>query len=312
MPGTGAMKTLARHLFAIVLLVILSGAVVGQPTRVVYEGSDALPPVKIAGHAANIHTQGLFVTEHQYYVTGRLETKPKRALLLRFNRSDLKTYEYIDITPASPEDETAVLDHAGGFDLVDDKYFLIPIARSNPQGPTLVVRVNFSPRNPLAQCESEIVFKVDDHIGAICYEPTTRRLYGANWDTKIIYAWDITGQAEQQFARSQWVAENPQWQLAVQDWKSAGGRFAQVPGTIIAGGIDKSPDRAAEASSAVIDFLDPGRRRQLARIHMPAIEGVTRPVTNEGLAWYQQHLFLLPEDIGRGAKVLRFRIHDER
>ena len=36
---------------------------------------------------------------------------------------------------------------------------------------------------------------------------------------------------------------------------------------------------------------------------------VGRPVTNEGLALLQNELFLLPEDFGKGAKVLRYSFH---
>ena len=55
--------------------------------------------MQIDGDPAVIHTQGLYVDDEHFYVTGRFEKTPKRALLLRFERSDPQRYEYIDITP---------------------------------------------------------------------------------------------------------------------------------------------------------------------------------------------------------------------
>ena len=297
-----------RHVIVIVLLLVQAWfPIYAQPPIFQFEGSDALPEVRINGLEAVIHTQGLFVTKDYYYVTGRLETEPKRAYFLRFNRQNLKRYETIDITPVGTPGTENTLDHPGGFDFAQGSFW-IPVAMSKPQGPSVILRIEMRPQEPLTNWSPQIGFLVNDHIGAICYEPATRTLYGANWDTRSVYAWETSGELKKKIERDQLVRDNADWQLAVQDWKPATDSFLASPGVIIAGGIDKSPTRPTHESVAVVEFLDLAQQRSLSRVRMPSITGVRRPITNEGLAWHGSLLFLLPEDIGRGAKVLRFRM----
>ena len=297
-------------------LFLISAAAIGHaaqlvsaqpaPPTLTFVSSDRLPPVKIDGETALVHTQGLWVSDDHYYVTGRLERRPKRALLFRFDRHNRQRYEHIDVTPNSPSRSSEKLDHPGGFDFFDG-YFWIPVAQSKPQGPSVIYRIKASPGQPLSQLKAEVAFIVEDHIGAIAYEPSTDLLYGASWDTKSIYIWNPRGELQRKIARAQLVKRNPRWQLAVQDWKHVPAGWFGSP-AIIAGGIDKSPHRIAADSNAVIEFLDMKAGTSLAEIRMPPVEGVTRPITNEGLAWHHDELFLLPEDLGRGAKVLRYRL----
>ncbi len=301
-------KSNDRSVIVIVLLLVqTSFPIYAQAPDFQFEGSDPLPTVHINGLEAVIHTQGLFVTKDHYYVTGRLETESKRAFFLRFNRQDLKRYEYIDITPVSTPGTEKTLDHPGGFDFAQGSFW-IPVALSKPRGPSVILRIEMRPQEPLTNWSPQIGFLVNDHIGAICYEPATRTLYGANWDTRSVYAWETSGKLKKKIDRDQLVRDNADWQLAVQDWKPAADGFFASPGVIIVGGIDKSPTRPTDASVAVVEFLDLAQQKSLSRVRMPSITGVRRPITNEGLAWHGSLLFLLPEDIGRGAKILRFRM----
>jgi hypothetical protein len=88
-----------------------SGRTFAQQSPIVYEADDVLPNVSIDGESAIIHTQGLYVTDKHYLVTGRRETDPNRALLLRFSRADLRSYEFLDIT--TPPVNGVILDHPG-------------------------------------------------------------------------------------------------------------------------------------------------------------------------------------------------------
>lgn len=301
-------KSNDRPVIATIFLLVQTWfSIYAQAPDFQFEGSDPLPAVRIDGLEAVIHTQGLFVTKDHYYVTGRLETEPKRAFFLRFHRQELERYETIDITSDSTPGSEKTLDHPGGFDFAQGSFW-IPVASSTPHGPTVILRIAMRPREPLANWSPRIAFRVDDHIGAICYEPATSTLYGANWDTRSVYAWDTSGKLKKKIGRDKLVRDNADWQLAVQDWKTAAGGFFTSPSVIIVGGIDKSPTRLANESVAVVEFLDLAQQISLARVRMSSITGVRQPVTNEGLAWYGSRLFLLPEDIGRGAKVLRFRL----
>ena len=283
-------------------ILVVAGLMLGdvasdQQHRLVCEGADVLPEVNISGQPAIIHTQGLYVTDNHYLVTGRWESEPKRALLLRFSRNDLRAYEYIDITP--PAIDGVTLDHPGGFDVDSKGRLWIPLSTSYATGTSLICRFRIEPNKPLTPREPEFFFRVNDHIGAIC-RTKDDSLVGANWDTKRVYLWSAEGTMRTSIDRNNLFAEAPKWQLAVQDWK-----FTQRNNRpfIIAGGIDKSND-SATATIQLIDFVS---REIRESYRFPKRDDVSRPITNEGLALHESRLYLLPEDIGRGAKVLRFK-----
>jgi hypothetical protein len=204
----------------------------------------------------------------------------------------------MDITP--PKIDGATLDHPGGFDVDTEGRFWIPLSTSNAAGPSLICRFTIEPNQPLTPSEPDRAFSVDDHIGAICLTKDGS-LIGANWDTKRVYQWSTTGETLRSIARNELFAEAPDWKLAVQDWKRVQRERCAL---IIAGGLDKS----RESSRATIQLIDivGGNIHETHRFARQ--EDVSRPITNEGLDIHEQTLFLLPEDIGRGAKVLRFTI----
>ncbi len=260
-----------------------------------YEGSDELPVVKIDGESVKIHSQGLFVTKESYLVTGRLEAKPKRASLLRFSRTD-DSHELFDITPKEIGGKT--LDHPGGFDMDEKGRFWIPLSTSNRAGPSLICAYEIEEEQPLSNASLAFTFDVDDHIGAVCC--VGDRLYGANWDTKSVYVWDRKGKLERKIDRGKLFAQTPDWQVAVQDWK-----HLEVDGKadrIILGGIDKSN----LLRRATVQVIDPMRWEIVESYTLDQRKDVKRPLTNEGLCVQDGKLYLLPEDIGDGAKVLRF------
>ena len=152
--------------------------------------------------------------------------------------------------------------------------------------------------------------ELGDHIGAVCC--VENDLLGASWDTKTIYRLSTSKTAAEDAGkgmvvreavdRSKFIPDDPNWFLAVQDWKyDAESKF------VVAGGIDKSPDRPREKSKSVIGLINL-RSKAVSNLRFDPIDGVARPLTNEGMALYQGELFLLPEDLGRGAKILRFKI----
>src|SRR5262249_33294835 len=142
-----------------------------------------------------------FVTDRYYYVSGRLERRPRRPLLVRFDRSNPTVVEYLDLLVAvrSTANEDRALDHPGGFDF-DGERFWIPLAVSRPNSQSLIVKVQPGRGQPLAEAKAEIAFRLDDHIGAIACDTANGRLYGANWDAKLLYVWKPDGKLIEKFA----------------------------------------------------------------------------------------------------------------
>ena len=66
-------RSLSLSLLKAILLLLPSSDLRAAPVTLSYAGRERLPDIVVDGHAAVIHTQGLFVTDAHYYVTGRLE-----------------------------------------------------------------------------------------------------------------------------------------------------------------------------------------------------------------------------------------------
>ena len=262
-------------------------------------GRQVIPVFVVDGVPARIHTQGLYVTPRYYTLTGRLETPPRRALLIRVDRRDPRHVETLDITPSPLGGRR--LDHPGGFDS-DGQALWIPVAESRRGGGSVILRVPLRPADPLNAVTPEVAFTVNDHIGAIAVDPEAKRLYGANWDTELVYVWAFDGRLIERIPRAELVSDDPDWGLAVQDWKCVG------PGRVLAGGIDKSPDRDPSASPAVVAWLDLRQRLCLASARLPRPAGLDKPVTNEGLDLVEDQLYLLPGDLGEGTEVFQYHV----
>jgi len=267
-----------------------------------YDGEDRLAEVLIDAAPARIHTQGLYVTSRHYYVTGRLEAEPNRPLLIRFDRQRADQVESIDLVASLRAKTPQVdgLDHPGGFDF-DGRRFWIPIAASHPDGRTFVVTYRPVAERSLSSQPVTVAFAVDDHIGAIAYDRSTNRLYGANWDTRFVYAWKPDGTRIRKIRTDELLAENPARGLAVQDWKSFGA------GLILASGIDKSPTRRVEASRAMLAEIAIPDGSCHAYQRLPAPPGHHIEPTREGMAVFHGSIYLLPGDLGRGATIYRYR-----
>ena len=282
-------------ILAMLFVAISETGASAQQMEVQYESSEPLPRVTFKGHNTRIHTQGLYVSDQHYLVTGRVESSPKRAVLLRFSRSNLSNCECVDITPTTHPD----FDHPGGFDIDANGHFWIPISTSNRSGPSLVSRFVIRPNDALPT-RPEYSFKVDDHIGAVCV--ANDRLMGANWDTEEVYSWSRTGKLLSKTAKKNLLSDSPNWNVAVQDWKSIRGR----KNAWVAGGLDRSQSPSV-ATVQFIDFSAHPRARLVASTQLAQRPEVARPLTNEGIATWCDQLYLLPEDINHGAKILRFK-----
>ncbi len=261
-----------------------------------------LPDVQVGSQPDKMHTQGLYVTNTDFLVTARLESLPKRGLLLRFSRADINDYTYLDLSPDDAAD--ASLNHPGGIDRDADGVFWIPLSTSHPKGPTTVYGLSLRDRKLPEQVDDvEHAFRLDDHLGALACLPNGE-LLGANWDTKTIYRIDSAdGTVSASIPQASFFGESADARVAVQDWK-----YDNKRNVLMAGGIDKSPDRPETVSRALVATINPIKQATIAILRLPPRDDVSRPLTNEGMAWWEGDLFLLPEDIGKGAKILRFSV----
>jgi len=303
------MPFLCRSILFAALLAIVSSEIAaaevlrGKKYQLVYAGAEKLPNFEIDGKLAQIHTQGIYVTQLSLYVTGRLEREPKRALLLRFDRANLKLLEYLDITPDANTKgvEKGLLDHPGGFDY-DGTCFWIPVAVSKRRSATAIVKIGTKLDSQLAKTSAEIAFVLDDHIGALAFDRQQNRLYGANWNTKSVYVWQRDGKLLKRIPREELLTGQPEWSLAVQDWKGMG------EGVVLAGGLDKSPLRKRSQPRAVLQWIDLSKRQPLDTLRLPSPSSEAHSMTREGMAFFDEHLFLLPGDLGEDAVLYRYRV----
>lgn len=253
-----------------------------------------LPLIKFEGKPTQVHTQGTYINKRYVYITGRLETKPRRAVFIRVLRTAPYDVQWIDLTRRLPhpknEQAPIQLDHPGGFDS-DGQSFLIPLSASYRGTGSLILKLPIKEDLPLSQSKSQVVFQVDDHIGAIAYHKPQQYLYGANWDTLHVAIWNKEGKQISRFTNDKWLPDNKDWSLAVQDWKFVGKNH------LLLSGIDKSKTRPANESKAVIDLVDVNSRKHLQRWRIPTVAGCRHALTREGMAVFQSHLYLLPGDL---------------
>jgi len=278
--------------------IALVTTVATEPITLSLESKTRIPPFTINGKPARIHSQGLYVTDLHYFVTGRLETEPKRALLIRISRKNPTIVESVDITPTDSNPYPA--DHPGGFDF-DGTSFWIPISPSKPNSHAVIVRFPHHPDEKLDRYRAEATFTVNDHIGALAVDRDSQKLAGANWDTKIIYLWNLDGQITSRIPQQNLQRPDRKAVLAVQDWKYLGN------GHLLASGLDKNSDRAPQTPRALIEIIDLKSRTVIAQGRLPRPNGATHDVTNEGVALFEGNLYFLPGDVGIESVIYRYR-----
>lgn len=285
-----------------ILTFLISTTSNGFAQTATFISSEQLPEIQIDGKSVKIHTQGLYVAEDAYIVTGRVDSPPRHPVVLKFSRRDPTKYQILDLTLL--DEKQSDLNHPGGFDRDANGLFWIPISTSHRKGPTIIVGMALKAGN-LPGSVAEITRRLEfpDHIGAICCVGEGR-LLGANWDTKTVYLIDAaSGEVLEATDQQGFFGEAAGLHLAVQDWK-----FDASSQLVVAAGIDKSRKRDPQTSSAVVAWIDLQQRKLTSSVRLDNRNDVARPITNEGMSQVQDQLFFLPEDFGRGAKVLRYSV----
>ena len=273
-----------------------------------------LPPFDINGKPAKAHTQGLLVHQNGFFVTARRDDiNPRRSLLLWLNcdpsnqkdncNESKGTWAKIwDITPTSqPASWSGMLDHPGGFDS-DGENLWIPISQSRRNGKTMVRK--FSIRSLIDKGDATPTGSIiiNDHIGAIAVSRSPKRLFGANWDTLLAYEFSVDGNPIQHYERNSFIRNLPNWSIAVQDWKVH-------EGFLIASGLDKSSKLLASHPRSLIQLINFKTRRIIAELRLPR-RHASGNFTREGMAVFDEHIWLLPDDLGEENKLYRFALNE--
>jgi hypothetical protein len=165
--------------------------------------------------------------------------------------------------------------HPGGID-ADDESIWIPVAEYRAHSRSVIERRN---QKTLALMSE---FAVPDHIG--CVAAAEGRLWGGNWDARILYEWRYDGTSVRK-------SQNPTG-TSYQDLK-------WVQGDLVGGGLRGGGEGA-------VDWLDPESLALRRRLTAGKTDrGVT--YTHEGMAIHQNRLYLLPED-GPESRLFVFRL----
>ncbi|MFB3785568.1 MAG: DUF6454 family protein [bacterium] len=164
--------------------------------------------------------------------------------------------------------------HPGGIALEGD-FLWVPVAAYSREGSSTIER------RDKETLELHGRFFVPDHIG--CLAAGNGQIIGANWDARIIYLWTPEGTLLQKIA-------NPR-DTRYQDMKWAGGM-------LIASGL--------LGGQGVVDWLSwPSLDLQKRIRGGKTSRGIH--YMNEGMAVFNHHLFLLPED-GPNSRLFMFSL----
>ncbi|MCF6136371.1 DUF6454 family protein [Pseudalkalibacillus berkeleyi] len=100
--------------------------------------------------------------------------------------------------------------HPGGIDF-DGKHIWIPVAEYRPDSQSIIYKMNPD------TLQVDKAFEVEDHIGGIVSDHSTRKLHGVSWGSRTFYKWNQKG-------KQQSVNKNPSHFIDYQDCESVGNR----------------------------------------------------------------------------------------
>jgi len=203
------------------------------------------------------HVQGIDIEGNTFWISS-VDRVGKKGWLTKLERSSGRVLAQVEVQDGKRF-------HPGGIAL-DGNSLWVPVAEYDQDGPTTVQRRD---KTTLALQAS---FEVQDHIG--CIAAGSAFLVGGSWGSRTIYSWRKDGQELSRKA-------NPH-RTAWQDLKMSGD-------LLMASGI-LSPEKTGAVEWLKFPSLELVRRLDTGRTD----RGV--PFGNEGMAWQNGRLFLLPED----------------
>lgn len=219
------------------------------------------------------HVQGLAMSGQRVWVTS-VDRRNRRGYIHEFDRASGRFLRRLELTDGARY-------HPGGISIAGGSIW-VPVAEMRSRSTSRIVEIDAD----TLQVRRSVPFP--DHLG--CIAVAGDRLVAGNWDSRLLYVFDLTGQAETRSIR------NPS-PTHYQDMKF-------VDGTLIAGG-----NRGL--FSGTVDWID-WPSMTLARTLRAGSVGPVRPfgrggpLTGEGMTIEGRDLYVVPED--GPSRVFRFRL----
>ena len=214
-----------------------------------------VPEKTVELKAAMDHVQGIDISGDRLFVSW-VDREKKTGHLGEFELASGKLLRSVEIHKGDRF-------HPGGIAL-DGNSIWVPVAEYRPNSSAVIQRRN---QRTLAL---EAEFVVDDHVG--CVAVSDGIVYGGNWDSRQIYAWDRSGKLI-------WKRDNPGG-TSFQDMKAVGTH-------LIGSGL--------RSDIGAIDWLDVKDLHLVRRVRANKTDrGIF--FTHEGMAISGDRLYLLPED----------------
>ena len=221
----------------------------------------AQPERVLALQGKTAHVQGIDTDGVHLWVTS-VDRATRRGFLAMYSVADGRLVRSVEVQDGERY-------HPGGI-ATDDVSIWVPVAEYKATSSALIQKRN---KRTLAL---EAQFAVADHIGCIAVHG--EHLIGGNWDSREFYVWDKQGKLLRKVA--------PTAGNAYQDLKVWNGQ-------LVASGLLSANNTAG--SRAAVDFLELPSMRLLRRLE-PGDTDTGSPLTREGMAVFENRLWLLPED----------------
>ena len=224
------------------------------------------------------HVQGVAIDGDHVWVTS-VDKPHHRGYLHEFDRTTGAFLRRIELTDGARY-------HPGGISITDrstsGRSIWVPVAEMTRSSSAVLVEVDadtMAVRRTIA---------VADHIGCIAASPTT--LIAGNWDSKLLYVFDLAGDAPVR------TVANPSL-TKFQDMKL-------IDGQLVAGG-------SLNRKGGTIDWIDwPSlklvRTLRSGNTRRTQFLGKTRPYTAEGMTLDGRELYLVPQD--GPSRMFHFRL----
>ncbi len=267
-------SAIGSRLAAFSLLLSSLAVSAGPPEmRGAVEHARLLGTIPLSGQL--FHVQGVEVDSAHIWVTSA-NRWTGRGYIHEFDRATGKILRRVELTDGPRF-------HPGGISMSGNSIW-VPVAELRPNSTAVLVEID---KNTM-QVRRRI--RVADHLG--CVAASGRTLIAGNWDSRLLYIFDLTGTQRVRVVRSPTRAR-------YQDMKLVGDK-------LVAGGL-------LTGRSGSIDWIDVASMRVARSLQTGATTGTgllnpARTYTGEGMAVEGRDLYLVPED--GPSRVFHFRMDE--
>lgn len=219
------------------------------------------------------HVQGLEMTATRIWVTS-VDRREHRGYIHEFDRAGGRFLRRVELTDGPRY-------HPGGISIAGDSIW-VPVAENRPDSTSQLVEIDAD----TLTIRRRVAFP--DHLG--CVAVLGHQLIAGNWDSRLLYVFDLTGQARTR------VLPNPS-DTHYQDMKFVGR-------ALVAGG-------SRGLFSGTVDWIDWSTKTVVRTLRAGSVGPVRPfgrggPLTGEGMTIEGRDLFVVPED--GPSRVFHFRL----